>query len=98
MYHSLLLALLQIYNNQYSQSIKLHLIGSLLHLLRKVFHLSHISSSLEILIIDNKEGLQKINENMKNKSVTASIGIVERALNQMEEYDFLVFMILLYYK
>ena len=35
---------------------------------------------------------------MKNKSVTASIGIVERALNQMEEYDFLVFMILLYYK
>ena len=98
MYHSLLLALLQIHNNQYNQSITLHLIGNLLPLLRKVFHLSHISSSLEIRIIDNKEGLQKINENMKNKSVTASIGIVERALNQMEEYDFLVFMILLYYK
>ena len=98
MYHSLLLALLQIHNNQYNQSIKLHLIGNLLHLLRKVFHLSHISSFLEIRIIDNREGLQKINENMKNKSVTASIGIVERALNQMEEYDFLVIIILFYHK
>ena len=60
--------------------------------------MSHISSFLEIRIIDNREGLQKINENMKNKSVTASIGIVERALNQMEEYDFLVIIILFYYK
>ena len=98
MYHSLLLALLQIHSNQYNQSIKLHLIGNLLHLLRKVFHLSHFSSFLEIRIIDNREGLQKINENMKNKSVTASIGIVERALNQMEEYDFLVIIILFYHK
>ena len=60
--------------------------------------MSHFSSFLEIRIIDNREGLQKINENMKNKSVTASIGIVERALNQMEEYDFLVIIILFYHK
>lgn len=60
--------------------------------------MSHFSSFLEIRIIDNREGLQKINENMKNKSVTASIGIVERALNQMEEYDFLVIISLFYHK
>lgn len=50
----------------------------------------YIYKFVEITIIDNKQGLEKINHTMESKSVYSSIGIVERALNQMEEYDFFV--------
>lgn len=49
--------------------------------------------------MDNKEGLDQITRNMESQSLYSSVGVVERALNQMEDYDFLViFMIILLYQ
>lgn len=40
--------------------------------------------------MDNQQGLEEINHALESQSVYSSVGIVERALNQMEEYDFFV--------
>lgn len=47
-------------------------------------------SLLEITILDSQKGLEQINQSYNQQAVLSSIGIVERALNQMEEYDFIV--------
>lgn len=47
--------------------------------------------------MDNKEGLEQITRNMESRSLYSSVGVVERALNQMEDYDFLVVSLLSYY-
>lgn len=45
--------------------------------------------------MDNKEGLDQITRNMESQSLYSSVGVVERALNQMEDYDFLVFFMII---
>ena len=39
--------------------------------------------------MSNQDGLQQIHMNLEDKAICSSVGIVERALTQVDEYDFM---------
>ena len=52
-------------------------------------------SPVEITVRDNAEGLPEIQQNLETASICSSVGIVERALGQLEVYDYMVSLSLL---
>ena len=52
---------------------------------------------VEIGFVDNESGLIQIVKNREASSVSLSVGIVERALCQVDDYDFMVEMCILCY-
>lgn len=49
----------------------------------------------KITVRDNAEGLSEIQHNLETASICSSVGIVERALGQLEVYDYMVSLSLL---
>ena len=46
-----------------------------------------------ITVMSNQDGLQQIHMNLEDKAICSSVGIVERALTQVDEYDFMVLLL-----
>ena len=54
---------------------------------------SVVDGIVGITVMSNHDGLQQIHMNLEDKAICSSVGIVERALTQVDEYDFMVLLL-----
>ena len=54
---------------------------------------SVVDGIVGITVMSNQDGLQQIHMNLEDKAICSSVGIVERALTQVDEYDFMVLIL-----
>ena len=54
---------------------------------------SVVDGIVGITVMSNQDGLQQIHMNLEDKAICSSVGIVERALTQVDEYDFMVLLL-----